>query len=148
MSDTDSSTVGPNGANMSTDDETARVAVRTYVPAYQRDDWRKRAETAGMSTSEFVRSMVQAGVRDFDLGDQPAMPAEPDVSAPDPGGNGLEDQVLEVLRSEDLCTWEDLVSAVTADVEDRLESALQELQAANRVSHSPREGGYRVIEDE
>lgn len=134
--------------DMSTQDETERVAVRTYVPAYQREDWRERAEAAGMSTSEFVRSMVQAGVRDFDLGDQSARAPEPDVSGPDPGGNGLEDQVLEVLDQEGLCSWEELLATVTAGVEERLETTLQDLQADNRVTHSPREGGYRVVEDE
>lgn len=133
---------------MGTEDGTERVAVRTYVPAYQRDEWAEHAEELGMSTSEFVRTMVQGGRRDFDLGFGDDTVGEPAVPDADPGDDSLEDRVLAVLEDEGHSSWEDLVAAVTEDVEDRLEAALADLQADNRVTHSPRAGGYRVLEDE
>lgn len=148
MSDTDSSTRGVNRANMSAEDESERVTVRTYVPAYQREAWREHADELAMSTSEFLRTMVQAGIRDFDLGEEATVPVEPDRSTADPGGHDLEDRILAVLREEGHCSWDELVSALTEDIEDRLETTLEDLQNQNRVAHSARNGGYRVLEDE
>ena len=45
-----------------------RVTINTYVPEYQRDLWKQHAELLDMNLSEFVRAMVQAGRRDFDIG--------------------------------------------------------------------------------
>src|SRR6056297_3280818 len=42
-----------------------RRSVKTYVPAEQKDRWREHADELGMSQSEFVRTMVQAGRRGF-----------------------------------------------------------------------------------
>lgn len=41
------------------------VAVKTTVPAYQRDEWDQHADELGMSRSEFLRCMVQAGRHDL-----------------------------------------------------------------------------------
>lgn len=53
---------------MSTDEQTP---VTTRVPAYQKEAWRADAEELGMSQSEFVRTMVQAGRRELGLADDP-----------------------------------------------------------------------------
>ncbi len=134
--------------DMSAEEETERVAVRTYVPAYQREEWRERAESMDMSASEFVRTMVQAGVRDFDFDADGGNTVEPDAPPTDPGGNDLDDRVLDVLAEEGVCSWDELLAALTDDIEDRLEETIAELQSENAVVHSPREGGYRVVEDE
>jgi hypothetical protein len=138
--------------------DTERVTVSTYVPAYQRDRWRADADELGMSQSEFVRTMVQAGRSGFELaesggigdsetgGDSPN-PVEdhpPDVT---PGGNGLKNRVLEVLSREAVVDWDDLVAGVTGDIEERLDEALDELQTENRVRYSGRHGGYRLVGD-
>lgn len=47
-----------------------RVPVTTRVPAYQKDAWLDDADELGMSQSEFVRTMVQAGRRELDLGER------------------------------------------------------------------------------
>ena len=54
---------------MASDEEvdTTRTSVKTFVPAYQKDEWKRHADELDMSQSEFVRTMVQAGRRDFDL---------------------------------------------------------------------------------
>jgi hypothetical protein len=159
---------------MSTDGpETERVSVSTYVPAYQRETWAAEAESMDVSRSEYVRLMVQAGRRSFDLG-------EPGDSAPeaatngasgesvasgrntvtennpenshhpgsDPQGSALRDRVLDLLVSEGHLDWDELVAGLTADIEDRLDAALDDLQSEGRVRHSGRHGGYTVVDDE
>lgn len=159
--------------------DTDRVAVRTYVPAYQKERWREHAEELNMSQSEFVRSMVQAGRRGFGTedvevrGDPQQSKSEsnsphnsengisssaehpPNSSTTEeggspgsnPGGFGLETHVLDTLR-EQPTSFEELVSALTDDIEERLDETLQELQSAGRVRYSGREGGYVLVDDD
>ena len=139
-----SETSGSDGA----DDPNERVGVRTYVPAYQREEWRRHAEELGMSQSEFVRVMVQAGRSGLELGgsgscgsSNPAEGGSPDVT---PGGEGLEAGVVELLESEGPLDWDQLVEGLAGDFEERLEDALDSLQSSNRVKYSGRAGGYVV----
>lgn len=115
----------------------------TYVPAHQKERWKDDADELDMSQSEFVRTMVQAGRRSLDLGT-----AEAPSSSSDPGGNGLEDAVLDVLSREDFLSWQELLGAVTGDIEERLDDALERLQASDRVRYSGRHGGYCEVDDE
>ncbi|MEZ3114717.1 DUF5805 domain-containing protein [Halobaculum sp. MBLA0147] len=61
---------------MSTDEQTP---VTTRVPAYQKEAWRADAEELGMSQSEFVRTMVQAGRRELGLADDSHGTDDPDT---------------------------------------------------------------------
>lgn len=117
-----------------------RVAVKTYVPAYQRETWRDHAEDLGMSLSEFLRTMTQAGRRGFvEVGSETSV--EPGDRPSNPRGDGLEDLVLEAV-GDGAASWEDLVEAAAGDVEDRLDEALSQLQDEGRLQYSGREGGY------
>lgn len=131
-------------------DDEARVTVSTYVPAHQHGRWREDAERLDMSQSEFVRSMVQAGRRGFDLGDGPSDPTtdseEPGVAGSNPGGNGLKTAVLELLREEGPLGWEELVHELTGNLESELETTLVGLREENQVQHSPRDGTYSIAE--
>ena len=130
---------------MSTEGE-ERAVVKTYVPAYQKEIWREHAEALGMSQSEFVRSMVQAGRSGFELGDSNESMENPlehrsgDVT---PGGNDLEDRVLAELSEPR--SWEELLTFLTGDVEDRLDEVLETLQERNEIRYSGRDGGYVAI---
>lgn len=134
--------------------EGERVSVQTYVTATQRERWREEADQLGMSQAEFVRTMVQAGRRGFDLGNGSADAAAQMATAPEgspqrptPGVDGLKDRVLEVLRREGVADWDVLLAGVTDDIEERLEEVLEELQAADRIRYNGRRGGYTVVED-
>jgi len=159
---------------MSTDGpETERVSVSTYVPAYQRETWTAEAESMGVSRSEYVRLMVQAGRRSFDLdgaGDRGSEPPTNGTSGAgdrspgtsvtgrnpedgrnpgsDPRGGVLRDRVLDLLDSEEYLDWDELVAGLTEDIEDRLDETLDTLQSEGRVRHSGRHGGYTVVDDE
>jgi len=140
--------------------DTERTAVKTYVPAYQKKVWREHADELGMSQSEFVRTMVQAGRKGFD-----APSLSPDADAADPDGDGeaadgdgsagggrggpapgFEARVVDALGAEGHLDWDALVAELSADLEDRLEAALESLQSANRVRYSGRHGGYTLVE--
>lgn len=116
--------------------DTSRTAVQTYVPAYQRDQWDDHAEQLGMSRSEFVRTMVQAGRRGFG--------AETEESGST--DDTLEDQVRGALSERPL-SWDELLAAVTGDIETRLEETIEQLQRADEVRYSGRQGGY-ILEEE
>ncbi|QSW98831.1 DUF5805 domain-containing protein [Haloterrigena alkaliphila] len=125
---------------MSDSADTDRTTVKTYVPTYQKSEWQSHADELGMSQAEFVRTMVQAGRKGFDSGRE-----EPDSPGGDPGGNGLETRVLRLLRSDTL-SWDELLEAVSEDVESRLDETLEELQTNNRIRYSGRHGGYTAVD--
>lgn len=127
---------------------TERTVVKTYVPAYQKEQWQDHADDLGMSQSEFVRSMVQAGRRGFTDGpttDDTDTAEEPGSSDATPGVQDLETVILDLLESE-AHSFAELRDAVTADLETRLDETLQDLQAAGRIRHSGRHGGYVLTE--
>jgi hypothetical protein len=128
-----------------------RVSVQTYVPAAQRQVWRDEADQMDMSHAEYVRAMVQAGRRSFDLGDSESTGAGTGEGAgsPDanPWGSGLKDRVLGILEAEEVADWDDIRAGVTNDIDDRLEEALSELQSEDTIRYSGRRDGYMVVED-
>lgn len=132
------------------DADTERVAVKTYIPAYQREEWQTHADELGMSRSEFVRTMVQAGRRGFltvpeESEETDGTDQQPE-SQTDADGAELTDRVQEVLSTAEHLAWEELLEALTDDIESRLEDALAELQDDNRVRYSGRHGGYTLVE--
>lgn len=132
------------------DDE--RVAVQTYVNSTQRDQWQREAERKDMSQAEYVRTMVQAGRRSFDLDTGSAATdsktREPQDATTTPGVDGVKDRVLEVLQETEFADWDALLSGVTDGIEERLEGTLEDLQSEDRIRYSGRHGGYTVIDDE
>jgi hypothetical protein len=142
-----------------TDQETDRAVVKTYVPAYEKATWVEHADELDMSQSEFVRTMVQAGRRDFavdpypevdDAGSSTSTEDAHSHSSPATEDVGAETDAFEArvyaLLTEETRSWDELLEAVTDDVEGRLEDALQSLQADNRVVYSGRNGGYEAVD--
>ncbi|USZ72905.1 DUF5805 domain-containing protein [Natronosalvus halobius] len=126
---------------MSDDPDSETVVVRTYVPRYQKENWATHADELDMSQSEYVRSMVQSGRKGFE-----SLTAETPSPDATPGGSGLETQVLDLLRSGTY-SWEELLDAVSDDIESQLDETLERLQATNRVRYSGRHGGYTLSSD-
>jgi hypothetical protein len=129
--------------------KTERTVVRTYVPAYQKEEWAAAADELDMSQSEFVRTMVQAGRREFEIparSDGTDESEDTDRQEATPGVEPLETRLLEALERGPL-SWEDIVAGITGDIEERADACLQELQKAGRVRYSGRDGGY-VLTDE
>jgi len=137
-------------AHMATDGDvdTSRARIQTYVPAYQRSKWQDHAEELDMSLSEFVRSMVQAGRRGFNgsggsaCENQVKKSGADHNSDADPRGKRLEDRVLSIIDDNACYDWDELLNAMTENVEAQLEEALDELQARDEIKYSGREGGY------
>ncbi|MFU8868288.1 DUF5805 domain-containing protein [Natronococcus sp.] len=126
------------------DDE--RAAVKTYVPRYQKQEWNDHADQLEMSQSEFVRTMVQAGRREFEIPTN----SEPTESNPDTesGTADLEDRILTVLDQEEVLDWDELIDELVADIEDDVDAALSTLQDENHVRYSGRDGGYVRMDNE
>lgn len=127
---------------MTAEDHTDRTRVVTYVSAQQKAEWAEHAAELDMSQAEFVRTMVQAGRRDFTLATESV---EPTSTTADPGGDDLETRVLEALEANGSLSWEQLVKTLSGDFEDRLESCLDGLQADDRIRYSGRNGGYTRV---
>lgn len=123
------------------DADTSRTAVRTYVPSYQKEEWQRHADELDMSLSEFVRTMAQAGRRGFSGGSPSETSPESGTASAD-SGDDLESRILAVLADSGPLSWDELLTAVTGDIESNLDETLQELQASNRIQYSGREGGY------
>lgn len=125
--------------------DTERTVVKTYVPAYQREVWDDHADELDMSRSEFVKTMVQAGRRGFSAEAGQAADGERDHSEDTTSAAGadesLETEVVGMLSAEP-CDWDELLAALTAEVEEDLDETLQALQDAGRVRYSGRDGGY------
>lgn len=130
-----------------------QTAVKTYVPAAQRESWDEHADELDMSRSEFVRTMVQAGRRGFtprgstpetgEIGNSVDEEGEHQDSVVDQGEtDSFDDLVLDLLDEEGCLSWNELFEALTDDVETRLNDALDRLQDENEIKHSGREGGY------
>ena len=130
---------------MSEEAETERSTVMTYIPACQKAEWKAHAEALGMSQAEYVRTMVQAGRKGFEL-DSQSSDLEGSSPPSDPGGSGLETRVLDALDSAEHLSWNELVESLSSNFEDRLEETLESLQDDNRIRYSGREGGYRLVD--
>lgn len=129
--------------------DTERTAVKTYVPAYQRDAWDEHAAELDMSRSEFVRSMVQAGRKGFNPRGNIAETGMDDDTASQSAGpsesHSLEEFIRESLGSG-ARSWDELHTELTEDIETDLEAALERLQEQNVIKYSGREGGYLLAE--
>ncbi|MDX1744928.1 MAG: DUF5805 domain-containing protein [Halobacteriales archaeon] len=114
------------------------VVVKTTIPEYQKERWVDLADEFEVSQSEFIRLMVQAGIHWFDL--ETAEPTSPDAN---PRGNALRTRVLDVLPSEGYMSFEDLLEAVSGDIETNLEETIETLAAEDLVTTSVRRGVAR-----
>lgn len=137
-------------------DDDQRVAVKTYVPSYQKDLWVDHADELDMSQSEFVRTMVQAGRRDFDV---PGVGSETHdggtTDQDDTTGDGdavanggvaprdrFDERIVDVLERDGAKDWEELTNELIDDIEADVDAAIERLQEANRIRYSGRDGGY------
>lgn len=128
---------------MASETDTDQKEVRVSVSAHQKERWREHADELGMSQSEFVRTMTQAGRRDFTVStDEAGQAASEDETL---GVDALEDRVFDVL-DDDYCSWDELVESLTEDIGRRLETTLQRLQREERIQYSGRHGGYTVTD--
>jgi hypothetical protein len=119
-----------------------RAVVKTYVPPQQKEAWTTHAEELDMSLSEFLRSMVQAGRRGFFPDNE-----EGGSEGATPGGQGLEDRVLDIIAAEGVVSWDQLVEELSGDFEDRLDETVQSLSEASEIRFDPRRDGFVLQED-
>ena len=129
---------------MSEEVDMSRTAVKTYIPAYQKEEWQTHADNLGMSQSEFVRVMVQAGRREF--GENESQSRTNELEEPTETKADLSEEVTQALGEAEALSWEELLPIITDDIERRLEDCLDHLQEQNIVKYSGRKGGYSLTE--
>lgn len=129
---------------MSEEADMSRTAVKTYVPAYQKDEWQTHADNLGMSQSEFVRVMVQAGRREF--GENESQSRTTESEEPIETQADLSEEVTQALGEAETLSWDELLATITDDIEQRLEDCLDRMQEQNIVKYSGRKGGYSLTE--
>lgn len=119
-------------------------AIEIRVPPNLLAAWEQRARKAKLSVSEYVVRMAEAGRMSVQM--------EPAGVGGDPGTTmsveQLTDDVVERLRHEDAVSWEQLLEAISSNLEENLEEALERLQADDVVRYSGLEGGYELVEEE
>lgn len=132
---------------MSSSSDSDLSVVKTYVPEYQKNNWKEHADELDMSQSEFVRTMVQSGRRGFLVDDTESRqnPEEGGSSDGTPGVDGLETRILDALETEPR-SWDELLEEIAGDLEADLDDTLQQLQADGRIRYSGRNGGYELVD--
>jgi hypothetical protein len=116
--------------------------IEVEVPANLLRAWEHQASKAKLSVSEYVVRMTEAGRMSVQMqpasgGDAAAMSVEQ-----------LTDEVVEQLRHEEAVSWDQLVDAISKNLEEQLEDALERLQADDVVRYSGLKGGYRLVEED
>lgn len=117
-------------------DDTQRIS--TYVPSAQKSTWQEHAEEMDMTQSEYIRTMVQAGRRNFTTNSE--IESESNTSE----DVSVEDTLLDILSADEVLAWDELLEKLTESVEEDLENALSDLQDRNVVQYSGRNGGYSL----
>lgn len=123
--------------------EADRVQVTAYVTDEQKAAWDDHADQLGISQSRFIRQMVQAGRRQILEDDSNASPQQGRDT-----GESLEDRITDILSNSEYLSWEELIDALTDNIEERLEDTLDSLQSDNRIRYSGRNGGYTLSEED
>jgi len=133
-----------------TESNTDRASVMTYVSPAQKQEWVTHAETLNMSQSEFVRTMVQAGRRDFTVPDRSSITTETasrNTDSTNTQTDSLRARVIDALTADTYHEWDELLAIVSENIEQRLDQTLAELQEASIITYSGRHGGYTLRED-
>lgn len=107
-----------------------RKRVRTSAPSEQIDQWEEEADEMNVTRAEYMRLMIQAGRRQFPICDTENTESE---------GINVENRVLDALEKHGELTWDDLVDEAVGDVEDKVESTIEELDDQGKVSISLRD---------
>lgn len=122
--------------------DTSQKTVKTYVPAYQKETWQEHAARLGMNQSEFIRTMVQAGRRDFSLQNVD----QTESTQVNQSADETEERIADVLSNGGCLSWDSLLEHLMEDVEADLEAAIDSLQEQNRIKYSGKNGGYTLVE--
>lgn len=115
------------------------VKLNVAVPEHQRDVYDEEAEQMGFaSRAAYVRSMINAGRRDFGL---------------DPQGSGGEDTTLEdfveqrivaIIDDADGASRDAVIEEVTGDIEQTVTDCLARLDDAGKIDYDIQQDGLVV----
>lgn len=121
------------------DNESDRTPVRTYITEHQKGIWDEEADSMDMSRSEFVRCMVQAGRRDFDLSE-----GNDEKPVDDGGGVRDVDYVLDEFRDEPARSFDQLLERGEVELGNRLDALME----AGVIRYRPRRDVFVILDEE
>ncbi len=120
---------------------TDKKKLNTTVPRYQLELYDEEAEQMGFSSrSEFIRSMINAGRRDFGL-DSGGTTGEDGVPQ-----RSLEQRVVRLIEEADGLTEQEVVDALTENTEKRVTEILNDLNDEGVIDYDVRQSGF-VMEE-
>ncbi len=132
-------------------DETERVRIQTYIPAYQKDNWSTDADQMDMSLSEFIRTMVQAGRHEFNLtnetSQEPTAVTTTHQLIANGDGRDLQEYIIETIEQNGPQEWDELLVDLTEVIEADLQDAVESLKDDDVIQHSGPDGGYLFEDD-
>ncbi len=111
--------------------------VKTSIPKSQKSEWKTHADELGMSQSEFIRTMVQAGRKGFE-----GVGLNGEKSGPTPRGKALKSRIQKHLVDGPM-NFEKLCDELAGDLEDEVETALEDLKE-NGVIEQRTRGGFEL----
>ncbi|WP_252698861.1 DUF5805 domain-containing protein [Natronosalvus vescus] len=111
------------------------------VPEHQLAIYDDEAEEMGFSSrAEYIRSMINAGRREFGLNPQGETPEDASLRG------SLDERILAILEEAEGLAQDEVVDAVTADVEDQVTEVLNDLNDEGRIDYDVRRSGFVVAE--
>ena len=119
--------------------DTERTSVRTYIPEYQKQEWKQHADDLDMTLSEFVRCMVQAGRRGFSPAPQTTEKGSSDQLV------FYERQILDALEGGSMW-FQDMVDLVTEDFHAQIKSMVEDMKRDGKIKQTVH-GDYELGED-
>ncbi|MBB6645220.1 DUF5805 domain-containing protein [Halobellus ruber] len=136
--------------------DTSRATITVYAPVYQRDKWDEEAEELGLSRSEYLKMMIQAGRKHFDPDNgQKKLTSIGGAETPIPDSDHpsnkfsedicLESQILEAISRGDYLTWNEIVDTVVDDIERYIDKELDDLRDSNQIRYDGQRGGFTDI---
>lgn len=117
------------------------VTVQCTVSEYQRSEWQAHANELGMSLSEFIRCMTQAGRNGFTDRDHESTSSSTNNSDAEQRSEAtITIDLVDIIREQGPTRWDTLMSVIETQVDE----AMNSLQSTGTVLHSGKEGGYIV----
>lgn len=114
---------------MAQEEHPEKKRAKTYAPIEQVELWDEEADKMGITRSEYMRFMIQAGRRQF-----------PICNTDNGGSDGIdiENRVLSALDEHGELTWDELIEETVGDIEEAIEDTIEELDEDGTVSISLR----------
>lgn len=135
------------GAGESDEGSDDMVTVEAEISPVQREVWKRQADNAKLTLSEYIRRMVEAGRMSVQMELAEKMEAEQErATTSSTDEDELREQIIFLLERENVLSWDELVEKLSRNFEESVGKVVEALQDEGRVRHSGFRGGYVLRE--